>query len=220
MPAPLPPDYYALLGVPSNTNTEDLRTAWRRLAARWHPDRAGASATATFQQLSAAYTVLSDPIARAAYDRRRRTATPAAATATAPRSPPTASRKAAPAVMLSRLCKHLSNLTRHGVAEIEDDGSITLVLREGEAAQGGMIAIPMNVDLWCPDCSPHGRSSPTRPAAACKRCGGTRTVPELYSAWLAVPPGTTTGQMLTPSAELPGMVQPVRFRVRLAQAKV
>jgi hypothetical protein len=122
--------------------------------------------------------------------------------------------------MLSRLCKHLSTLTRYGAAEIEADGSITLVLGQREAAQGGMISIPMNVDLWCPDCSPQGRPSPTHSTAACRRCGGTRTVQELYSAWLAVPPGAITGQMLTPSAELPGMVQPVRFRVRLAQAKV
>src|SRR4051812_30080374 len=64
-------DYYALLEVQAGADGEALRLAWRRLAARWHPDRAGTAATARFQQLSAAYTVLSDPIARAAYDRRR-----------------------------------------------------------------------------------------------------------------------------------------------------
>jgi DnaJ-class molecular chaperone len=219
MPPPAPlTDYYALLGVHPTAGDEELRVAWRQLAARWHPDRAGVGATAIFQQLSAAYTVLSDPIARAAYDRRRRRAS--APTPAPPATPSKAARRTAPAVMLSRLCKHLSTLTRFGAARIEDDDFITLVLRADEAAQGGMISIPMNVDLWCPDCSPHGRPSAAHAATGCRRCGGSRTVPELYSAWLAVPPGATGGEVLTPSAELPGMVQPPRFRVRLAMSKV
>src|SRR5215218_5241066 len=92
-------DYYALLGVHTNADEEELRKAWRQLAAQWHPDRAGHAATVRFQQLSAAYTVLSDPVARAAYDRRRRAAdfvdTPPKRTAPAPAprspSPPTKS---------------------------------------------------------------------------------------------------------------------------------
>ena len=51
---------------------------------------------------------------------------------------------------------------------------------------------------------------------ACAHCRGTGTVEELFSAWLAVPPGVKGGEVLVPSADLPGMVEPVRFRVRLA----
>jgi curved DNA-binding protein CbpA len=65
-------DYYELLGVDSAITATELRRAWRRLALRWHPDRAGPEATATFQKLAAAYAVLSDPVARAAYDRAHR----------------------------------------------------------------------------------------------------------------------------------------------------
>ena len=72
-----------------------------------------------------------------------------------------------------------------------------------------MVSIPMPVDLRCPDCA-------TRPAAACARCGGRRTIDELFSAWLAVPPGAAAGEVLLPSVELPGMVEPVRFRIRMA----
>src|SRR5947208_2497037 len=117
-------DYYALLEVQAGADGEALRVAWRRLAARWHPDRAGTAATARFQQLSAAYTVLSDPVARAAYDRRRGrltgTATGAGAAGSggakasaAPRAAHDAARgasdaprgasKSVPGVMLSRL---------------------------------------------------------------------------------------------------------------------
>ena len=42
---------------------------------------------------------------------------------------------------------------------------------------------------------------------------------ELFSAWLAVPPGVATGEVLAPSADLQGMVEPVRFRVRLARPR-
>ena len=54
MPSPPADDYYAVLGVHADAGAEELRTAWRQLAARWHPDRAGTGATATFQRLSAA----------------------------------------------------------------------------------------------------------------------------------------------------------------------
>jgi hypothetical protein len=217
-------DYYALLGVHAAASDQELRNAWRRLAARWHPDRAGDEATARFQQISAAYDVLSDPLARAAYDRRRRAANPASAVAprppaTAPASTPRhAARPQAPAVMISRLCKHLSVLFATGAARIDDHdgaGFVTLVFREDEAAQGGMITIPMNVDVWCPQCAADRSPSTARPAPACARCGGARTVPGLFSAWLAVPPGVTSGEVLAPSVELPGMVDPVRFRVHV-----
>ena len=213
MPSPLADDYYALLGVHEGADGEELRRAWRQLALRWHPDRAGDSATATFQQLSVAYAVLSDPIARAAYDRRRRAAEPACASeprsAAATSPPPRAARGPAPAVMLSRLTGPLASLIACGVARRDEPGFITLVLREDEAAQGGMATVSLQVDLWCPDCAAQERS------AGCARCGGMRTVRELFSAWLAVPPGVTSGEVLAPSVELPGMVAPVRFRVWL-----
>lgn len=206
-------DYYALLGVPAGADGVELRRAWRQLALRWHPDRAGDVAKATFQRLSAAYTVLSDPIARAAYNRRGHAADPSREPrAGAEASPPTrAARPTAPAVMLSRLTGPLSTLIACGVARLDEPGFITLVLREEEAAQGGMATISLHVELWCPDCATHKRSN------KCVRCGGTRTVDELFSAWLAVPPGVITGEVLVPSVELPGMVEPVRFRVWLAQ---
>ncbi len=208
MPSPPADDPYTVLGVDPTADDEQLRLAWRALAARWHPDRAGPAATAKFQQISAAYTVLSDPAARANYDRRRRGKTPA--TSPAPPPPPAPARPSAPAAILSRFCRNLTTLLASGAAEYDDDGAVTLTLRHDEAAQGGMICIPMTVDLWCPACAPQGR-----PPAGCTRCNGTRTVPELFSAWLAVPPGVTPGTTLTPSVSLPGMAHPALFRIRL-----
>ena len=75
-----------------------------------------------------------------------------------------------------------------------------------------MAMISMRVDVWCPDC----RRRAPRPA--CPRCGGHGVVDELFSAWLAVRPGTKDGDVLAPSAELPGTVDPVRFRVQVGAA--
>jgi molecular chaperone DnaJ len=204
MPSPLD-DYYTLLGVHAGADGDALRRAWRRLAVRWHPDRAGAAATGVFQQISAAYAVLSDPVARAAYDRRRRGG---AAHAPAPARTNAATgplRQPAPEVMLSRLCGSITTLLACGAARYEgDDDAITLVLRAEEAARGGMVTISMWVELTCPACG-------TR--QACARCGGTRVVEELFSAWLAIRPGVKAGEMLAPSATMPGMLTPVRFRI-------
>ena len=202
-------DFYALLGVEDRADVAELRRAWKHLALEFHPDRAGDDATAAFQRLSAAYAVLSDPVARAAYDRRRRRKDPSPRPDAAPGAPPRA-RRPAPAVMLTRLSGPLASLLACGVARFEEPGFITLVLRGTEAAQGGMATISLPVDLWCPDCAATDRLE------SCARCGGKRTVPELFSAWLSVPPGVTSGEVLVPSVELPGTVSPVRFRVRLS----
>lgn len=209
MPAPPVDDYYALLEVDAGADAEALRRAWRRVVVRCHPDRAGAAATTTFQQLAAAYAVLSDPVARAAYDRRRRVDGSASASASA--SPPAARppRRTAPATMLQRLCGPLATLIGLGAARRDDAGVITLVLRADEAAVGGNASISIPVDLRCPDCV----------GADCPRCGGAGTVRELFSAWLAISPEIADGELLAPTVELPGMLAPVRFRVRVRGAR-
>ena len=224
-------DYYALLGVRADTDRVELRRAWRRLALKWHPDRAGSAATATFQKISAAYTVLSDPVARAAYDRKWRAVSSGAAirppsgAAPSPKEPARSPRAAAPpqgvpatppiepprrapAVMLRRLSGPLTYLLARGVARRAEANVIEIFLNREEVLEGGMVMISMYVPVRCPNCA-------TADAAElCARCEGARTIEELFSAWLAVRPGVADGIVLEPSALLPGMVHPVSFRVR------
>jgi molecular chaperone DnaJ len=204
-----PDDYYSLLGIEEDAGAAQLRRVWRRLALRWHPDRAGAEATVTFQKISAAYAVLSDPVARAAYDRRRGTPVnrPAARAGGAAKAEPAAPRRRAPGVMLSRLSGPLNALLTCGVARRAERDVIELFLDAEEAAQGGMVTISMRVKVRCPDCAGD--------EASCGRCRGQGTVSELFSAWLAVPPEVADGALLAPSELLRGMVRPVQFRIRM-----
>ena len=64
-------DYYELLEVEKGCSDAVLKSAYRKLAMRWHPDKnpGDATAEARFKSISEAYGVLSDPQKRAAYDR-------------------------------------------------------------------------------------------------------------------------------------------------------
>lgn len=60
--------YYAILGLSSNANTDEIRAAYRRLAKEFHPDRYPGGSD-VFQQIQEAYSVLSDAGERREYDR-------------------------------------------------------------------------------------------------------------------------------------------------------
>lgn len=206
MPTRSADDYYALLGVDVNADELQLRRAWRRLAVRWHPDRAGPGATSVFQEILAAYTVLSDPVARAAYDRRRGTSSGRSAGSGAASA--TSAGGGAPGILLTRLSGPLIALFARGIARQAEEGVIELSLDAREVSQGGMITISMRVPVRCPACG----ADATRD---CARCGNKRAVDEPFSAWLAVAPGIADGTVLLPSALLDGMIRPVSFRVRV-----
>ncbi|OXT01955.1 molecular chaperone DnaJ [Notoacmeibacter marinus] len=64
-------DYYELLGVGREADEKALKSAFRKAAMKWHPDRnpGDAGAEHKFKELNEAYDVLRDPQKRAAYDR-------------------------------------------------------------------------------------------------------------------------------------------------------
>lgn len=59
-------DFYSLLGVERTATEAEIKSAYRKLAMKHHPDRGGD--TATFQKITEAYNTLSDAEKRAHYD--------------------------------------------------------------------------------------------------------------------------------------------------------
>ena len=64
-------DYYEVLGVPRDVGEQELKSAYRKLALKYHPDRNPDDRTAEerFKQAAEAYAVLADPEKRARYDK-------------------------------------------------------------------------------------------------------------------------------------------------------
>ena len=62
---------YEVLGVPRDAGAEDIKSAYRKLAMRYHPDRnpGDKDAEERFKEISEAYAVLRDPDARERFDR-------------------------------------------------------------------------------------------------------------------------------------------------------
>ncbi|NYF98537.1 DnaJ C-terminal domain-containing protein [Janibacter cremeus] len=63
-------DFYAVLGVSKDSETNDIKKAYRKLAKQYHPDRneGDAAAEQKFKDIGEAHAVLSDPEERSEYD--------------------------------------------------------------------------------------------------------------------------------------------------------
>ena len=61
---------YSLLGVPKDAEAPAIKSAYKKLALKWHPDKNNGSEEATemFKSISEAYAILSNPSRRKRYD--------------------------------------------------------------------------------------------------------------------------------------------------------
>jgi len=65
-------DYYEFLGVARDASGDQIKSAYRKAALRWHPDRNPDNkheAEENFRRASESYSVLSDAQKRSVYDR-------------------------------------------------------------------------------------------------------------------------------------------------------
>jgi DnaJ-class molecular chaperone len=61
-------DHYTTLGVSKTASTDEIKSAYRRLAKQYHPDRPDGDAE-RFKQINHAYSIIGDEIKRRDYDR-------------------------------------------------------------------------------------------------------------------------------------------------------
>ena len=64
-------DYYEVLGISRDAQEQEIKSAYRKLALKYHPDKnhGDKNAEERFKEAAEAYSVLSDPEKRARYDR-------------------------------------------------------------------------------------------------------------------------------------------------------
>ena len=62
-------DYYEILGIARNATKEEIKSTYRKLALKYHPDRnKSPNAEEKFKEISEAYAILSDDEKRRTYD--------------------------------------------------------------------------------------------------------------------------------------------------------
>jgi molecular chaperone DnaJ len=162
------PDYYAVLGVTQDAAAEDIRRAFRKLAAQYHPDRhpGDKAAAARFKNIADAYSVLDDPKARAAYDRGGQSAVEADTGFRGFNSTED---------IFSRYGDIFGDLfgdrVRQETAKVQgEDYQVELPISFEEAARGGKKSFTMNAPGTCDAC--HGTGSSDGKPHPCPTCQG------------------------------------------------
>lgn len=67
-------DYYKILDIPEFSTSEEIKSAYRKLARKWHPDVAGNTpdVISRFKDINEAYEILSNAIKKNDYDKARK----------------------------------------------------------------------------------------------------------------------------------------------------
>jgi molecular chaperone DnaJ len=201
-------DHYALLGIPRSATRAEIRRAYRVLALQLHPDRAGYASTMLFQRLVEAYQVLSDPVERAAYDKRLRDA----------EVPPAVTGRQGHQLrredLVSRLSGPLDVLLGRSVARRGNDGVIELLLNPSEARTGGTAALEVPVEITCPTCG--GVAAAHR--VWCRRCEYAGSVVDVVAVAVQIPPAVPDRTNYVFPTDPTGNLPPLRVRLRVVNA--
>ncbi len=208
-------DHYAVLGLTRAVGGAEIRRAYRLLALRHHPDRAGPDATAAFQRIAEAYRVLSDPTLRstydAMYDARRPEPPHAVETADPVAAAAARQRKESAAALIVRLSGTLAALEARKVARVHPGGLIDLHVSPDEARAGGLAAISLPLTLSCPTCGGIAGHA----TVWCRRCQFEGSVVEEVTLCVPIPAHAPDGMTFNLEMERLGDLPPMAVRIRV-----
>ena len=126
-------DYYRILGVPRDATLERIQRAYKRLARQWHPEIGGGS-DERLRVLQDAYETLSNPEARARYDRAL-----------------AFDRRPASSAIPVSVSYHESAWTGE-----PESASGEILLSADEAAVGGVLPLKIPMQSTCRECAGSG----------------------------------------------------------------
>src|SRR6187397_2499161 len=163
--------YYETLEVERNADESKLKSAFRKLAMKWHPDKNPGDATSEvrFKEINEAYEVLKDGEKRAAYDRYGHAAFEQGMGGGGPGF------GAGFASSFSDIFEDLFGMAgqrgRGGGRERGADLRYNMEITLEEAFQGKTAQIEIPVAVTCESCSGTGAKAGTKPKT-CTTCGG------------------------------------------------
>jgi len=200
-------DYYLVLGVSQSETPAGIRSAFRQLVRRYHPDRAGPGSRGVFERVVEAYSVLSDGERRAAYDRGlyHREAEPLIPTA--PITPRPRSRQVAPLVPGRLSLLHDFEVTRPSFDEVfqrffdsfrheaprprrlPEPLRLVVAVSRHQALRGGGLTLGVPVFYPCTECLGSGWTGPV----SCGGCDGRGMITEEEPLRVHLPAGVADG---------------------------
>lgn len=200
-------DYYATLGVAKSASQKDIKSAYRRLARKWHPDAnpdKPKEAEEKFKEISEAYEVLGDAEKRRKYDMLGADWQHAAQQAEQQRQYRTQFDtegfdfgNLGGSGFSDFFDLFFSGVGRRtsapsGVARRGQDVESTLELTLRDAFNGGKKQVSLQVEDTCPRC--HGTG--TERGRLCSQCHGTGRVMLTKRFDVTIPRGVADGQRI------------------------
>ncbi len=202
-------DYYFVLGVSRSDSAQKVRSAFRDLAKRYHPDRAGPQGATFFQEIVEAYQVLSHPEQRRLYNQGLQHAEGEGSEHPEPMQ---AGYGPAPEPLVPKPTSGLWGFqsfhpafrslrervrqdferTLPWIAPLEDLDVSVLLLPE-EAMSGGILPLSIPVYYPCAMCSGSGQ----RGVFNCSDCQGYSIVQKNETIRIRIPPMVQTGTSIT-----------------------
>jgi DnaJ-class molecular chaperone len=210
-------DYYAILGVPKSAAEKDIKSAYRKLARKWHPDANPSNqreAEEKFKDIQEAYEVLGDPEKRRKYDvlgsdwqRAAREAEQQRSYRQAQGDPfanfggfNTGAEAQGPSGFSDFFDMFFSGIGRRPTggagfgasAQRGEDLESTIELTLHDAYEGGKKTVTLQVEDACPRC--HGTGTDRN--RICTQCHGTGRVRETKRFDVTIPRGVRDGQRI------------------------